>query len=643
MADNLNFVYSLDVARLTGPAGEATRALSGFNAALERARKTLERVDSALPSTGNKFQTFAAQAGTSFTRAEIAAQKLQSTLSQVSFAPLLAQLDQIVSKLGRVGSASGGAAAGLGRVAGAQARGGSPSSFLGLVGGKFAGKLSGLRDEAAEGIASLPGTLLSGAASGIIGGVTALVSGSASLAYNLGKATIAAQSLREESVEGFKAIYGSSEIANTLFDEARVNAKQTKFDTADVVKIYNTLAANNFRSDELSKYAAAVEDIESARKGKGETFLNAISRLRGNAQASFGQFQSAGLQGPGIENVFNALAEIKGLKQNTSRADFLKLFRSGKVTREEALDAVTTAVSRKYDTNTGQLGEFAKAQGDTTFAGAISNIRNGLGDVLNSKRIAESGPLGQFKKILQDIGSSGGLFDETTARGQKFADIISRFVDDVFVPFGGLAQNSGSFIDKLLVGADALEKRFRKVVEDISSGVRESFANPDENVFVALTAKVTAAVAKGVYVGLLSLGGLDRYSSVATGSDEKAYGNLFSDIGDSIIAPGTFIGGAYDLLGGERGELPSLATGGVVPGPYGSPQLIIAHGGEIVSGLQGEYLDQITGGASGSGGGTKVYVENLIVGGGSGMEQANDFIRQLEMMVRNPTSASAPG
>lgn len=69
-----------------------------------------------------------------------------------------------------------------------------------------------------------------------------LVSYTAEAAVNFGKMAISAQAMREQSVEGFKAIFGSAETSEHLFDNAVRIAKLTKFDTPDVVKHFNNLA-----------------------------------------------------------------------------------------------------------------------------------------------------------------------------------------------------------------------------------------------------------------------------------------------------------------------------------------------------------------------------------------------------------------
>lgn len=443
---------------------------------------------------------------------------------------------------------------------------------------------------------------------GQVGGLASTVAdagvGVAGFALSLGSAAVSAQSMRESSVEAFRAIYGVAANVDKLFDSARFAAQQTKFDTKDVVGIYNTLAANNFKIDELPKYFAAVADIESAREGKGATFLNAISKIRSNATASFGQVQSAGLQGPGIENTFAELAKRKNITQPMTRKDWMKLFKDGAVTREEALDAVTQAVARKYDTKTGQLGEFSKAQGGTTFAGVLSNIKNALPDILNMK-LPDDHPIFQFKKILLSLGAPGGLFDSTSAKGKRFSQLVADFVSDIFLPFGGInLKNTDDLMDRLLTAGEQLRGKFHEMMVEISKGVK-NFLGDSKVSLVQLGADVGLAIGKaivsGAYEGLGQITGLGRYSSVIQGSSGKAWGNLASDAFDKVNVWGG---------GGTPASLPEFGAGGTVPGPYGEKRLAIVHSGEEYLGVGAARRG---GGGGGGGSGSNITIESLTI------------------------------
>lgn len=477
---------------------------------------------------------------------------------------------------------------------------GGETSFSNLY-RKHEGQVSGLASSVAGGLTPLS---LAGKGAGLLGtaagAVAAAEVGVAGFALSLGSAAISAQSMRESSVEAFKAIYGVAANADKLFDSARFAAQQTKFDTKDVVGIYNTLAANNFKIDELPKYFAAVADIESAREGKGATFLNSISKIRSNATASFGQVQSAGLQGPGIENTFNELAKRKNITKPMTRKDWMKLFKDGAVTREEALDAVTQAIAHKYDTKTGQLGEFSKAQGGTTFAGVLSNIKNALPDILNMK-LPDDHPIFQFKKVLLSLGAPGGLFDSTSAKGKRFSQLIADFVSDIFLPFGGIdLKKTDDLMDRLLTAGEQLRGKFHEMMVEIAKGVK-NFLGDSKVSLIQLGADVGLAMGKaivsGAYEGLGQITGLGRYSSVIQGSSGKAWGNLASDALDKVNVWG----------GGAPAALPEFGSGGTVPGPYGEKRLAIVHGGE-------EYLGVGAARRGGGGGsGASIVVEQIII------------------------------
>ena len=129
---------------------------------------------------------------------------------------------------------------------------GGETSFGGLYRKQHESQVGGLASSVAGGLKPLS---LAGRGAGLLSTAAGAVAdagvGVAGFAISLGSAAVSAQSMRESSVEAFKAIYGVAANADKLFDSARFAAQQTKFDTKDVVGIYNTLAANNFKIDEV--------------------------------------------------------------------------------------------------------------------------------------------------------------------------------------------------------------------------------------------------------------------------------------------------------------------------------------------------------------------------------------------------------
>ena len=128
-----------------------------------------------------------------------------------------------------------------------------------------------------------------------------------------------------------------------------------------------------------------------------------------------------------------------------------------------------------------------------------------------------------------------------------------------------------------------------------------------------------------------------------------------SAIEGTLVGPGGWLSGAQDLVDkygpeswGRGGnwqnpfkETPvgEFASGGIIPGAYGSPQLAIMHGGEVVPGLNGEHMATAQA-VYGSGGG----VNNVFNFHGIGTHDEVEaiVIRAFGMSVRSPSAATTP-
>lgn len=528
---------------------------------------------------------------------------------------------------------------------------GGQKSVGGLLRHRAAGKISSLATGAADAALSAPGRIVGG----LFGGIGTAVSGAADMALSLGRAAISAQAMREDSVEGFKAIFGSAGEANRLFDAARTAAKQTKFDTNEVVRDFNTIAAAGFGSKDIERIYWTSADIGSARGGgRQQSYLNALAKINASPQASFGAVQQAALAGPGIGNVFQELAERTGQRQTLSRKQWMDKFRKGEISGHVALESVIGATNKLYNRTTGQPGEYAKGQGDKTWSGVISNIRNGLNDVLNMK-LPENHAINKFKTLLQEIGSTGGLFDETSKAGQRFSALVGRFVEDIFMPFGGLAiSKSKSLIDQLLSGGEVLEKKFRQVMHDITAGV-DNWLKGSGATLTTLAQDIGVAVGKGI---ISAIGDIvpGRGLTAPEANEHIAKQVNFFDFwtgknrrgaDEDVTAPHE---GAYASLFAPPGG--SHAAGGRIPGPVGKPVLTMMHGGEIVPGLHGEHMGEVlaryrpaqfgAGGSSSGGSGINVSISCpiTVMAASSASELVQEAAPMLAAVARQEVTAA---
>ena len=643
--DALHFVYSLDVRAATGPAGELARSLGALNKALGTSQKMLAALESNPGGGMGKAAKAAEAAASSVGKFAASSQRAESASARSSTrigdnAQRMAERAEKAEQrktaaMEREGAKQAAAAERTAQriqraqqMADQQSRRrqfGGADSFGGLLARTAENRAGDLRSSIASGIIGGPSALAMGAVSAVGSGVSWV----ASAAYDFGKMAVNAQAMRESSVEGFKAIYGTAEIGNQLFDAARTAAKQTKFDTADVVRDYNTIAAAGFRADQIQRIYWTSADIGSARgTGKQQQYLTALAKINASPQAAFGAVQQAALAGPGIGNVFDELGSRLGLKHTLTRKGWMQKFRDGDISGSMALESVIGATNKLYNKGTGEAGEYARAQGDKSWSGVLSNIKNGLADVLNMK-LPEDHAMNKFKKILQTIGSTGGLFDENSPLGKRFSTLVGKLMEDVFMPFGGIGDQSGTVIEKLLGAAEKMEVKFRAVMKDISKGINEAFSDTGAGIY-QLAAKIGFALGGGILKGVMSELPGSRYSAAVQGSAGAAWGNLLTD------TVGQLGPSADEMSLGVR-PVGEFASGGIIPGAYGSPQLAIMHGGEVVPGLNGEHMTTAQA-VYGSGGGTNVFNFQ-----GYNMDELEQAVgRVLTMSVRSPSAATTP-
>lgn len=526
---------------------------------------------------------------------------------------------------------------------------GGHKSVMDLLGARAKSKASGMATGAADALLDIPGRMLSGAGSavgGAIGFMGSLAEGAAGVAFNLGKAAVAAQSMREDSVVAMTQLFGSSDKANELFDIARQAAKETKLDTQDMIGYYTTLA-RSFKADEVKELAWTIADVESVRAGKGELFTRALGKLKGGGpKAGFGAFQSAVALGPEWTNVLPVLSAKLGKKETMSRIDVQKAMRKGEIGTDVAIQSIVEATNKLLNTQTGKAGEFAKRTGGTTWSGVISNIRNAMGDVLNMK-LADDHPINKFKDFLKAIGASGGLLDATSVRGRRFEAVISKMVADIFRLVGLDTSQINNTMDSLLMVAERAQQAFAKLVDFVRSDVfpvvsqaldematggslETSLARFAARIVTILTSAIVKGIADALEIGLIeTIPGFKRLDAFL---NKHGVGTRYGEL--TGTAPKPPPGPSAVELGGFGGKtIPSYATGGIVPGPYGKPKLIIAHGGEAFLGL-GNAPSTAGMMMRGSGGGAAPVINVPIqFAGGAGDTSESDIRRTVKQGV----------
>ena len=385
---------------------------------------------------------------------------------------------------------------------------GGHKSVMDLLSARATAKVSGMATGAADFALGLPGMALGGIGGLALGGIKMaagaaldLVSYSADAATNFAKMAISAQSLREQSIASFAAVYGSQGVAEKLFDQSVRIAKLTKFDTPEVVDVMNTLAAGNFKSEQLAMLFAAYGDVAGARGSmKGAQYVRGLNALNAAPAAYWGGFKTAAAGGPGEAPALEALADRLGIKKDGKlKRRIMKMMLGGEISSGMAINAILDATQQRYDKGEGgklnPLGSFTRSQGEGTWEGLISNIRNGLQDVMTMK-LPENHPMLRFKGILREINS---LFDEQTQRGQRFQTLMSKLVEDVFLVFDIDPEKAGYAVENLIVLAGALEEKLRSVALWLRDNITRPLAD-------GLSGEVGAGLGMKLKSGFIDLG-----------------------------------------------------------------------------------------------------------------------------------------
>jgi len=531
------FEFQLTIDKLTKPAAEAKKSVDAVRSSMVAFKKATESADSAATKTGQTTARMAKETATSGRKIADEWQRMAAKAEREAARITKAQEREAAKRLAVMDREAKAGERMWTRIAFAAQRAqdkaqaaaarkpwfGGKRSVMELLSSRAEAKVSGMATGIADAALGMPGMIAGGIGGLALGGIKMaagaaldLVSYSADAATNFAKMAISAQAMREQSVASFAAVYGNQAVAEKLFDQSVRIAKLTKFDTPEVVDVMNTLAANRFSAEQLPMLFAAYGDVAGARGStKGAQYLRGLSSLNAAPSAYYGAFKQASAGGPGEGMALEVLADRLGLKKDeTLKKRVMGMMRSGQISSGAAINAILEATQRTYDKGENgtlnPLGSFTRAQGEGTWEGLISNIRNGLQDVMTMK-LPENHPMLRFKGILREINS---LFDDQTQRGQRFQTLMAKLVEDVFLVFDIEPGKTGKAMENLLGLAEALEGKVRDVAywlrdnvtkpltEGLSGDLGASLGSKLKSGFIDLGITLGKAVAVGMFDAL---------------------------------------------------------------------------------------------------------------------------------------------
>lgn len=306
------------------------------------------------------------------------------------------------------------------------------------------------------------------------------------MAYDMGALALGAAAYREDTVVGMKALFqgmaNGGELANELFDHAMRTAIKTKFETRDVIDIYNRALTAGIATSHLDTIAAAVSDVSTAfGQARGSRFMNAILKMQMSGRTTFGTLQQAGLAGGGVP--YEEIAKELGLdtKKYLSKGDL------STAVRKELLKGVDASIgikallerTRTFFDPGGKLGDYAVKQSET-LSGVYSNFKEAVTNLFMRRSFSEIEGIKNLKGTMITITK---LFDPTQSgsagkAAQKFQEVVNRIANDILSVFGIKETTTANKLFEILIaGAEGFERQLKKLTVWINETLKPAIAD----------------------------------------------------------------------------------------------------------------------------------------------------------------------
>ena len=352
---------------------------------------------------------------------------------------------------------------------------------------------------------------LSGVFSSIKSSMSWLVDNAAvKAAVSFASMAVDAARMREEALATFEAMYQNKDVAANLFKSALEIAKDTKFETGEVVERFKALAAGGYKSKELENVFLAISDVNSAREGAGDRAQYSLIKMRLKGIADLETVNALAESGAG-QDLFKKIADglgISGKKSPESRREeVFKLLSQKKVSDLTVETAFIRAVNDKLNDGKG-VGHYSVEMGKKTLSGQISTLKSSLSDILAGISTDDKSGIGKFKNFLSNLNDNiGGIkltkerqeLNESIKKGialtseqaeelkklggidafnkqnteiefinqnsERFKTLVGKLVDDVFLLFDVKGGTTNDMFSNLLSIAEKLEVKFRSLME----------------------------------------------------------------------------------------------------------------------------------------------------------------------------------
>jgi tape measure domain-containing protein len=346
---------------------------------------------------------------------------------------------------------------------------------LGMVAGGLAGIAMGALSIAKDAaLAAVKVTLL-------IGGLAALA------AITLAKNVVEMRIFSENSRRGLAALTGSVQAGNAAFEQGRRIANELNISAKDSVQSLIALRAAQFSLGEAEGLIKLTHDLQGVthEADQADRILHAITKIKSTGRLQGDELMMLAEAGLSLDMVYGELQKTLG----KTRAQILKMQTAGKITAEQAIAAIRTAIMHKLHEE--GPGDFAKSWARETVGGIVQQLRvlpenlmldiselidvtafkEALGSIIDALKGINRASVADFvTSMLRDFRK---LTDIAIAFGQGFGEAwedirLAMGVDVDTTNIKDLAKSFGKLFGEFLVEGIKAAKAIVMVVDSLA-------------------------------------------------------------------------------------------------------------------------------------------------------------------------------
>ena len=323
---------------------------------------------------------------------------------------------------------------------------------------------------------------------------------------------------------------------------------------------------------------------------------------------------SMGLMITGMGGTEQAAADLGA--EMVDIAGNLAAFRGNVAETPAAIDAIGSALKGQFD----PLEAFGVKLSEAQVKAEIARLE-GIDPLFAAMGAGEKRIIAINGLIRSQAAPAMDALTEATDSTAASTAAAQTEMEDLQLEFGkSVNMIKGPLMQALVIGLRGFKSFFEGIGEAIALFL---IANWDTIIAIRDGWRSLMAFMSGIGRGIVNL-----FDSIS-----RAIGGISRGIG-GLIGKAQTVAKAIGRI-----RIPGFATGGVVPGAAGSPQLVVAHGGERISKDTGG-KSGMGGGGGGGGGGTTIINVNVESGISDPVAMARTIVDTLR--VYNTTNGPLP-